>query len=115
MDVGLYLFCGKIQAVLKKIQAKGGLCWGKDKRRRTNGGKDKRRRTNVRRTREKQRQAEGERLRLYLRGIASKIRHSPHAEQPMLGSSRGTRLRMLSHRFFHLAYAVCVLEIPHAN
>ena len=67
----LYLFfCGKIQAVLKKIQAKGGLCWGKDKRRRTNGGKDKRGRTNGIRTREKQRQAEGERCRGSRRGTA---------------------------------------------
>ena len=80
----------------KKIQAKGGLCWGKDKRKRTNGGKDKRKRTNgIRtngiRTREKQRKAEGERLRLYLRGIVSKTRPFPRAEQPMQGSFRRTR------------------------
>ena len=45
--ISLYLFLCYTEATFKKkIQAKGGLCWGKDKRRRTNGGKDKRRRTN---------------------------------------------------------------------
>ena len=36
--ISLYLFfVTKYKLFSKKIQAKGGLCWGKDERRRTNG------------------------------------------------------------------------------
>ena len=38
--------------------------------------------------------AEEERLRLYLRGIVSKTRPFPRAEQPMQDSSPGTRSRI---------------------